>query len=366
MWDRQDLPLTLVLCVALAGGGATSARTPSRLLNVESPGMEPAGDVAILGQADLVGGSVGHARGLGRVQPSARRRGLGAVWTRLKDSFRDGVAVAFLSLASFRARELDPAISAEIESLQPHMKRTRFIGEKFFPLYTKEEGLEPGRPSTAVGLIPNMEELRSSDFDPAAVHPAVRDFYERTGQYQLTVTANSDALGWVIMGISNRVAKAMGNGRVPLAARAQQLNSDLMELDTNGDGEPDARTWTRTYARNREPALIGYYRSVMFREQPYVAVLFPYTVGNQISILRLTNRSDGGVKLSSHDRSDPIAGDYFCRVDDEGAMTKARPFTLISQELDVYVDPQTRQPVADHRFYGLGKARVQLRYRLTR
>lgn len=349
MLHRRWLSLTLVLALA-PHGCLADARPPSRQLDLPPHALDISREAAIVG-----------------AQTRAPRPGrLRAGWTRLKDRLRDGVAAAGLSLACYRARPLDPVVRAQIDALQPPMKRTRFIGETFFPLYAKEEGLEVRAPSPVVGLIPNLDELRSEDFDPDAVHPAVRDFYERTGQYQLTVTAKSDTLGRVIMGISNRVAKAVGNGRVPLKSSEQQLGSDLMELDMDRDGLPDARTWTRTYARNREPALIGYYRSVMLRERPYVAVVFPYTVGNQISILRLTNRSDGGVTLTSRDGSDPFAGDYFCRVNDEGVVTRAEPFTLIAQELDVYPDPQTGLPVADHRFFGLGKIRVQLRYQLSK
>src|SRR4051812_15605081 len=58
------------------------------------------------------------------------------------------------------------------------------IGAEFYEFLARRENLTV-QPSPEAGLLPSFDALRGSNFDPAAVQPAIRDFYEHTARYRL-------------------------------------------------------------------------------------------------------------------------------------------------------------------------------------
>src|SRR3954465_11267230 len=58
------------------------------------------------------------------------------------------------------------------------------IGPEFYANLAEREHLEI-RPSPDAGLLPDFDALRGRGFDPSAVRPEIRDFYEHTARYRL-------------------------------------------------------------------------------------------------------------------------------------------------------------------------------------
>ena len=54
------------------------------------------------------------------------------------------------------------------------------IGDAPYQDVATREGLGLERPARHGGLVPDFEALRGATFDPDAVHPLIRDFYEHT------------------------------------------------------------------------------------------------------------------------------------------------------------------------------------------
>jgi len=72
--------------------------------------------------------------------------------------------------------------------------RTGRIGTGIYERIAREENLEIKVPPGA-GLIPNFNALRGPGFDPDAIHPAIRHFYEHAAAYRLEVWTEVALLG---------------------------------------------------------------------------------------------------------------------------------------------------------------------------
>lgn len=64
---------------------------------------------------------------------------------------------------------------------------TRRIGADFFDRWAVAEGLRVERDPSGLGLLPSFAVLAGGGFDPAVVHPAVAEFYERTADFDIDV-----------------------------------------------------------------------------------------------------------------------------------------------------------------------------------
>ena len=69
------------------------------------------------------------------------------------------------------------------------------IGTGIYQRIADAEHLKLRTPATA-GLIPDFETLRGPSFDPDAVHPRVRHFYEHAASYNLEVWSEVYLVGW--------------------------------------------------------------------------------------------------------------------------------------------------------------------------
>jgi hypothetical protein len=94
------------------------------------------------------------------------------------------------------------------------------IGRDFFDSLAAREGLVARR-SEVGGLLPTLDALAGSGFDPMHLHPAVRTFYERTSDYELEAWAE-----WC--GIFRPFGRLLA---LLFSRRLQQLNVPLSGLD---------------------------------------------------------------------------------------------------------------------------------------
>src|SRR5262245_56146725 len=65
------------------------------------------------------------------------------------------------------------------------------IGDTNYEETAAAEGLELLRHAREGGLVPDFGVLAGASFDPARVHPKIRDFYERTHAYRLDAWATT-------------------------------------------------------------------------------------------------------------------------------------------------------------------------------
>ncbi len=247
--------------------------------------------------------------------------------------------------------------------------RTRGIGPSFFRDLAGEHGLTVRR-AGARGLLQDFAALAADDFDPAAVHASVIDFYMRTSEYDLDSWAEwSGALrpfGWLLAVLFSR--------------RLQQLNVPLSGLDTSRgvssevvqlvDAEGDVRetAWIRTLLASGNVLYAGSYSLAYLpgRAGACVKVVFPLPNGNAMVLMRPQAHADGSLSVvSAGDRfGDP--GFYFTVADARrpGSVV-ARYVRTMRERIHVFVDPHDERVVrADHFLTLWGATFLRLHYRL--
>ena len=214
-----------------------------------------------------------------------------------------------------------------------------------------------------IGIVDSLDALAGPDFDPAAVDPAVRAFYEHTTRFTLDIEPEWRA--WVRPGYllyRTVVARPLGQASVPMNQReAQRGVHSRIDTVTRAEGGPVLRGWIRSFADTGEPIYVGIYTTYRHEDRGYVSVGLPAPQASFTATLEPSLRPDGGLTLASTGTS-PHAGHYLTYVDPEtGAMT-AVVVKGFAERLDVHVvDGELR---AEHAFWVFGLPFLVLHYRI--
>lgn len=233
-------------------------------------------------------------------------------------------------------------------------------GWRVGPDFLDRRGL--ARETPVAGMVDSIEAYAHGGFDPAAVAPSVRRFYERTGEYGLAVDPDwARPWGWLA-----RLYR-------PLATRTGQLSIPLTAVDGDaaltgrvvGVGGTDPATgdhaWIRSNADRvtgtRRMTYVGVYDRYVGAGRPFLRVAFPLPGANLTGILRLENDGDGLV-LSSF----PARGN----ADDAGLYLVVRGVGVrLPLNETLVVRPDEESVRATHRVEALGVRLFTLRYDIT-
>src|SRR5215471_1839780 len=240
------------------------------------------------------------------------------------------------------------------------------IGERAYEETAAAEGLTLARNAREGGLIPRFDALARPGFDPARVHPKIRDFYERTHAFRLDSWATTyfparPALWLLVTTISRRV---------------EQLNFPLDGLDTahgmtseiallrDPAGAIRYTGWFRKLQRTGQVIYTGFYMTATppRLDGPCVKVVFPMPNGNATVLLRPENDGEGGFRLESIGHGFGDAGFY--RVQGEGAARRVWYIGSLHETFRLYVDAE-EQVRCEHDVRFLGLPVLTLHYRIA-
>ncbi len=176
------------------------------------------------------------------------------------------------------------------------------------------EGLTVERRARDGGLVPSFEQLRSDGFDPQAVHPLVREFYEHTTRFTMDVWSRtyipaSIAL-WLLVRTISRQVNQLNFPLSPLET-AHGMVSEIITL-RRPDGTVRYTGWFRTLAAGERVLYTGFYMTEVAPRlaAPCVKVVFPMPRGNATVVLRPEVGADGALLLDSSGRRFGDAGFY--------------------------------------------------------
>jgi hypothetical protein len=333
-------------------------------------------------------GAVSGALGL-RPQKVVLGPVFGAAFGGLLGAARPGVrpaVVAATTVASYRVTSAavfrDPQVSllaehvdpAELPFVVPHVARTEYVGTEYVRALAEELGGSYVRAAPDVGIVASLDELAGPGFDPDAVDPLVREFYEHTTRFTLDIVPRWRP--WVVPGYllyRTVLARRLGQADVPMRQREirRGVESRIDTIDVDGDGQPDVRGWIRAVADTGAPIYVGIYTTYRRRGRGYVSVGFPVPSGSFTATLAPEPRDDGGLRLTS--RGAPSdAGHYLAVVDRDSDRLSAASVPGFAEQLDVTVAP-TREAAADgaeilaeHAFWLFGFPILVLHYRIRR
>ncbi|MFH7321841.1 hypothetical protein [Aeromicrobium sp. JJY06] len=269
--------------------------------------------------------------------------------------FRD----AQVTLLAERAR------TADLPFVVARRSRSRYIGTG----YVRELAEELGGTYTAdrrdTGIVASLDTLAGPGFDPAVVHPLVREFYEHTTEFALDIVPRWRA--WVRPGYllyRSAVAQPLGQAIMPMNQReAQRGVRSRIDTISGVDGAVSVRGWIRSFADDDRPIMLGIYTTYVNDGRGYVSVGFPLPEGSFTATLRPRARRDGGLTLSSR-VEDGQAGHYLSYVDTEADELTTLAVPGFEEQLDVFVEDGALR--AEHAFRIFGFPFLTLDYRITR
>lgn len=168
------------------------------------------------------------------------------------------------------------------------------------------------------GIVPDLEVLRSADFDPDLVDAQVRNLYEKTSGFGFL----AERINWTPQGLlAHQVWRLVGGPMKQLVIPMQTamlptgIDSDIQAPRRRG---APFRGWLRRF-RSTQDVLYGAVVTVIQRPQStnqlvpraYLVFTLPLWRSNFTIVFRPSNHRGGGLRLSTNVPGDPLAGAYF-------------------------------------------------------
>jgi hypothetical protein len=283
------------------------------------------------------------------------------------------VALTYRVIAAiaYRGRDLVRVMAEEVPASElryvvPFEARSRYVGGDYVEQLAKARGGTYRRNPPDVGILASLDSLEGPTFDPSRVHPLIREFYEHTSRFRLSIIP--EWRRWMKPGyelFKLVVAEPLGQAAIPSnieeAQRGMVSTIDTITLD--GDDEIDIRGWIRTFADSGKPIYIGIYTSFRHHDRGYVSVGFPIPSANFTATLLPLNAGEQDFLLTS--RTDlEFPGHYLSSVDSERDALTVLKLLYFQEQIFVYVaDGELK---TDHSFSLAGQRFLTLHYDIER
>jgi hypothetical protein len=257
--------------------------------------------------------------------------------------------------------------AADLPFVVPLEARSRYVGTGYVRQLAEVLGGTYRADAPDVGILGSLDELAGPDFDPEQVDPRVREFYEHTTRFALTIVPQWRA--WVRPGYllyRTLVARPLGQASVPMNQR-EALRGIRGRIDTvtpPGEDVVAIRGWIRSFADTDEPIYVGIYTTYRHAGRGYVSVGFPLPQGSFTATLAPRARPGGGLVLTSRTGLDH-PGHYLTYIDPASRELTTLAVHGFAEQLDVYLgsDDELR---AEHAFWVFGLPFLVLHYRMHR
>lgn len=244
---------------------------------------------------------------------------------------------------------------------------SELIGTGIYEQIARDEDLEM-RVIPDAGLIADFDTLRGSAFDPSAVQPRVRHFYEHTSQYQLEAWSEVALVGrfflWLLVEF---ISQRMDQLNFPISPleMARGMTSQVIQLREPGGGRLVYTGWLRKLKSSGLVMFAGIYSvgNIPGEENPCVKVTFPDRGSANVYLVPV-NRPDGSFGLDSSGSAFGRSGFY--RVIASGKdHLRVKNFKTLHELFHVYEDKEGALRT-DHKISFLGITIVRLHYKMTR
>jgi hypothetical protein len=270
--------------------------------------------------------------------------------------FRD----AQVSLLAERVRAED------LPFVVPQEARSRYVGTGYVRQLADVLGGRYVADAPDVGIVASLDELAGPDFDPAAVDPRVREFYEHTTRFRLDIVPEWRL--WVRPGYllyRTLVARPLGQANVPMNQRETQrgIRSRIDTITLPDRDVVAVRGWIRSFTDTDEPIYVGIYTTYRHDGRGYVSVGFPVPQGSFTATLQPWARPGGGLVLTSRSELGH-PGHYLAYIEPTSREVTALAVHGFAEQLDVYLADGQLQ--AEHAFWVFGLPFLVLHYRMHR
>jgi hypothetical protein len=216
------------------------------------------------------------------------------------------------------------------------------------------------------GLVPDFAVLRAPGFDPDAVHPDIRRFYEQSSRYVLDAWTQSrfpmNIFLWLLVRTVSRSVDQLNFPVSPLEV-SRGMSNDLIGMDDPA-GERVLTGWLRRLAGSGRVLYAGFYTTgrVPNHDGACVKAVFPMPNGNATIFLRPENGPDRSFRLVSSGRRFGDPGFY--RLRRRGDRLCVKFLRTLREHFHVYVDADGVLR-GDHQVSFLGLPVLTLHYKMT-
>jgi hypothetical protein len=304
--------------------------------------------------------------------------GLGALFQALDSALEPALIAAAVTLVyrviaaiAYRGRQLVRVMAEEVPASEllyvvPFEARSRYVGADYVEQLAKVRGGTFRRNPPDVGILASLDSLEGPDFEAGRVHPLIREFYEHTSRFRLSIFP--EWRRWMKPGyelFKRLVAQPLGQAAIPSnieeAQRGMVSTIDTIALD--GNEEIDIRGWIRTFADSGKPIYVGIYTSFRHENRGYVSVGFPIPSANFTATLLPRNAGEHDLLLTSRTEL-AYPGHYLSSVDSERDALTVLKLLYFQEQISVYVADDELK--TDHSFYLAGQRFLTLHYEIER
>lgn len=240
------------------------------------------------------------------------------------------------------------------------------IGTGIYERIARDENLQIKVPPGA-GLIPDFNTLRGPAFNPDAIHPAIRHFYEHAAAYQLEVWTEVALLGrfflWLLVEF---ISRRMDQLNFPISSLevAKGMSSEVVQLIEPSSGRIVYTGWLRRLKSSGHVIYAGLYSTVQVpgEPNPCVKVTFPCDGSANVYLCPVAH-PDGSFGLDSSGSAWGRSGFY--RIVRSGAEHRRVRYVKTLHELfHVYVDDEGVLRT-EHTISFLGLTIIRLHYKMS-
>jgi hypothetical protein len=256
--------------------------------------------------------------------------------------------------------------AAELRYVVPFEARSRYVGADYVEQLAQIKGGSFRRNAPDVGILASLDSLDGPAFVASRTHPLIREFYEHTSRFRLSIVPEWRA--WMKPGyevFKRTVAEPLGQAAIPSNIEEAQrgMVSTIDTIDLDDDEVIDIRGWIRTFADSGKPIYVGIYTSFRHEDRGYVSVGFPIPSANFTATLEPRNCGEHDLLLtSSSDLEFP--GHYLSSVDSERDALTVLKLLSFHEQIHVYVaDGELK---TDHSFSLAGQRFLTLHYEIER
>jgi hypothetical protein len=303
---------------------------------------------------------------------------IGALFQALDDGVEPALVAAAVALAYrviaaivYRGRELVRVMAEEVPASElryvvPFEARSRYVGGDYVEQLAKARGGTFRRNPPDVGILATLDSLEGPTFDPSRVHPLIREFYEHTSRFRLSIVP--EWRSWMKPGyelFKRVVAEPLGQAAIPSNIEEAQrgMVSTIDTITLEGNDEIDIRGWIRTFADSGKPIYVGIYTSFRHQDRGYVSVGFPLPSSNFTATLLPRNSGEHDFVLTSRTELE-FPGHYLSSVDSERDALTVLKLLYFQEEIFVYV--ADGELGTEHSFYLAGQRFLTLHYEIER
>jgi hypothetical protein len=303
---------------------------------------------------------------------------LGALFQALDGDVEPALVAAAVALTyrviaaiAYRGRELvrimaEEVPASELRYVVPFEARSRYVGADYVEQLAKIRGGTFRRNPPDVGILASLDSLEGPTFDASRVHPLIREFYEHTSRFKLSIIP--EWRRWMKPGyelFKLLIAQPLGQATIPSNIEEAQrgMVSTIDTIALNGEEEIDIRGWIRTFADTGRPIYVGIYTSFRHQDRGYVSVGFPIPSANFTATLLPRNEGEHDFVLTSRTELE-FPGHYLSSVDSERDALTVLKLLYFQEQIFVFVaDGELR---TDHSFYLAGQRFLTLHYEIER